>query len=267
MHGDARPPLAKLTDYRDRLAGVQSPHLMLIAADVLVDHAMADPSSAAQSIERASDGLDEVVEEAEGLVEAGYSNEVTRNSSTYVRAALKRAELHTWSQAAMAQEVNMDYAQMLEAAGRAVELVYADGAWGYLVEYMPLLLMARGKSLGNISGMTGRLALTREDTRRFAQAGKKPGWDCGVAFSADYENHDHPSHRLQIKKNEKRSVGLYAAAGIKTLSAKKLGFDNAAQIVDSCLRERGERANGDNPLLSSAKLDEITANTLHEIEL
>ncbi len=266
MHGDNRPPREKLAAYDHALENSRDSHVALIHVDVLLDLAVASPEAPQRDLQRASNRLDGILDDATMLLDDGFNNEVERESGTYLAACLRRAELPNWSQAARGERVVMDYETMLDGVDRAIEFVYRGSDEGLVTEFIPLLLFARAQRIHNVQQPIGRLSLTRENMRRFPTLHVNRSWDVGISNDNSPHIFANPKDRIQVKQGKSGSAQPYHNANILFLRASRHGFSNPISIIDSCLVEAGKSTQGLTAPLSSGELDAVTENIVRGIE-
>lgn len=259
MHGNTRPPQHKLESYAARFSSSVFPKHMLLAADVFIDLAMADPSEAGTHFEQAETQLNAVIDHANTLETHRFMHSYAQVAPLATQACLKRTELKNWRQAIQGSEVRPDYPSLLEGARLASHYSpYHHDAKARLIEFMPVLLAARALARGLETGRLSRTSLAREDHRQFGGGNALTNWDCGISSNVTATAYDKPEIRLDLKANQGRK-GMKslrrAAGGVIVVRAKSFGFSEPTEVVYSCVAEsEGRPRKG----LSSDELDTMT---------
>lgn len=212
-----------------------------------------------------------MIDDVNRMQEKGYQREHVRLAEFAASAALRLGELTSWREAVRGQDITSDYENFLVLAWQASQLAAInESALPFLIEGVPVLLGRRAQSLQG-AGWTSRLSLLREDQNIFAIKGTNSNWDLGVARDASAEAFDKPDQKFQIKTNKSSKKSAYRRAGIRVMSAEKLGFRMAPRIIKSCMKEMDAssvRRTGKQPrFLSSSEIDELTQKMADVIEV
>ena len=263
--GNRRPTLNALNNVRAHIEGQRDSSFdsRLVLADVFVDLAVAEPDNSTEYIDLATDTLDVVIKDLEGLAD-NHPVSFARQSPDLVTAYLRRAELTNWLSAATGRQTTPNYGSLLNAAEDVAGLVSLNpDARSRVIEFLPVLLGAR--SLTNGAGWIGRLSLDREDHRPILDPNSNPNWDVGICATADPYSYIQPEIRIDMKSskpNKSRLKRTHAAAGIGVISAKACGLDDPEGVIWSCIKE----ADGSVPvdvsnlaIFSAGQLNDITA--------
>ncbi|HVX48209.1 MAG TPA: hypothetical protein VHA05_02520 [Candidatus Saccharimonadales bacterium] len=270
-HGDVRPSIDRLRETAAYMGASSSPTSRLVLADVFIDTAMAadgQAAASAQAMDSARDTLNSVIDDVELMQELEFHQEYVRYAGRAAEAAMRLGELDAWRKAAEGSAVSLNYDKLLSFAWLSAQMSGVDaGSTSRLMEVVPVLLGARAEKLHK-AGWLARLSLVREDQRFYQIRDRNANWDVGVASDDSPTAYDHPVTKLQIKSTRKRHQGRYNRAGIKSLSADRLGFRMAHRVIKSCLKESDPsvivRRHSGKRFLTSDELDEITTKIAEE---
>ena len=262
--GNHRPSVKQLESIYSRLRLSPKPAVLLACADVCIDLSTATPSLADAWLDASQEMLDSVCDQANLLQEAGCEQAYDRAKPSVLRANLRKNELKQWKQATQQVEVENDYRGSLEAVGNLVDLAKGySGVRTDLIEYMPLLLGARGIKRQQSAGWLGRMALCREDKKPWIGKNINPNWDSGASLDNEPDHFLKPPLRMQIMagRSNRGKSQLAKNSGIIPLRASILGFADPIRIIESCLAEEGMTQNGSRSssthLLGTNKLNAI----------
>lgn len=266
-HGDNRPDANFLSTSTSVIqASSYRAGQKLICADMLIDLAVVQANN--DSLTEAEHLLDSVIArmdlqsvEVEDLLGAQKKHLHGSSGRLAVMACLRKAELANWRHSIQGDNIEHQYDSYLEAAAEGDMYSSTKQAQEGLMEFIPVILGARGIALGRKLGWFGRLSLEREDSKIYLKSGSNPNWDCGLSNDNKAAKYISPHVKLQVKRKLSNGVKLYEAAGIAYVAAKSCGFNDPSLIINSCLHESNLRINtsiGSDYLLASDQLDTVT---------
>lgn len=249
----------------------------LVLADLCIDLAMA--SGTTTHTDDAREHLTAAIDDIEAIEDPDLFG---KEAHTLVAAHLRRSELPAWTAACQGEPLALQYDEVLEASREVADLgKYSFEASSRVVQYIPVLLGLRGLTLQRPLGWLGRMSLHREAASPFSlKKGDKPrtNWNVGISqpTEPDQVRFDigdliSPPVKLHVsQKGDRRRYRpqRYEQAGIAVINSIRAGFDDARQIIASCVQEHmgGEHFGSEETPLSSMQLDDITASVATAIQ-
>jgi hypothetical protein len=238
--GDNRPPAEVLEGMIDVLSNTAQTEELVVLADMHLDYAIRNPDNKDDNFSMAWENLNLVIGITDDLVENDNRDELAYIADAAVTARLRMAELETWYRAVNKEPTAIDYPAYLQAAVDSLTYMnMSQQAHSSMLEFMPVLLGARGLYLQSHMSWAGRLSLTREDERWLRGSVENPNWDCSATQDPDPKNFISPrrENRLQIKHAPIESDIRYNLAGITVISSVKAAFQNPQKLVTECADE------------------------------